>query len=340
MTRLGGGAKRSSWATFKRRLLLVRLLLRRPMSKVHLVETVQLALAHNGYPLDVDSAVKKDIEALKREFGCEIGFQRKAGLYELRTLGELAILDLTDDCFEALLFLDANFPEGDALPEFVNIRALLNQIQQLLPEERRGDFNKRSLVNLQRIATSLDQVSPQLLRKLRQAIWSQEICFDYLSNQPGVPHVWHRAAPYEIVFKPDGHAYLDAATLEIKPYDRTVRLPMATSYRLDRIVSGTLQILHTTLPPQRLGVRTYTVRYRLHPKVARRKDIAYHFPDSHVIYHEDESATVTAKATNLWQARQILFRYGSACVVEEPPELVELFKRAVREMTIAYGLQE
>lgn len=340
MTRRGGGAKRSSWATFKRRLMLVRLLLREPAGKVRLIETIQLALGDNGYPTDVDSALKKDIEALKREFGCEIGFQRKAGLYELRTLGELAILDLTDDCFEALLFLDANFPAGDALPEFVHMRALLQHIHQLLPAERRGSLDQRKLLSLQRVGTSLDRVPPQLLRTLRRAIWRQEISFEYVSNQPGAPRVWHRAAPYEIVFKPDGHAYLDAATLQTEPADATVKLPIATPYRLDRIVGETLQILPTTLPPQRLGVRTYTIRYRLHPNVARRKDIAHHFPDSQVVYHDDESATVTAKATNLWQARQTLFRYGSACVVEEPPELVELFKKAIREMTNAYSLQD
>jgi predicted DNA-binding transcriptional regulator YafY len=320
--------------------MLVRLLLREPISKVHLIEAIQLVLGDSGYPMDVDSALKKDIEALKREFGCEIGFHRKTGLYELRTLGELAILDLSDDCFEALLFLDANFPEGDALPEFVHMRALLHQIHQLLPTERRGSLDKRNLLRLQRLGTSLDRVPAQLLSTLRRAMWRQEICFEYISNQPGIPRVWHRAAPYEIVFKPDGHAYLDAATLQTEPADATITLPIATSYRLDRIADETLRILPTTLPSQRLGVRTYTIRYRLHPNVARRKDIAYHFPDSQVAYHVDESATVTAKATNLWQARQTLFRYGSACVVEEPPELVELFKKAIREMANAYDLQD
>lgn len=340
MARLGGGAKRSSWATFKRRLLLVRLLLRGPAPKAQLVEAVQLALANNGYPTDVDSALKKDIEALKREFGCEIGFQRKHGHYELRTLGELALLDLTDDCFEALLFLDANFPEGDALPELVHMRTLLNQIYQLLPEGRRGTLNKQRPVHLQRVAPSTDDVSLDLLRTLRRAIWRQEICFDYVSNQPGTPQVWHRVAPYEIIFKPDGHVYLDAATLEIKPTDSTLRLPTTTPYRLDRIVDGTVQILSSTLPPHRLGVRTYTIRYWLHPNVARRKDIAHHFSDSEIAYQDDGSAMITAKTTNLWQARQTLFRYGSACVVEEPAELVELFKKAIQEMINGYGLED
>lgn len=340
MTRLGGGAKRSSWATFKRRLLLARLLLRGPTSKADLVEAVQLALANNGYPTDVDSALKKDIEALKREFGCEIGFHRKHGHYELRTLGELALLDLTDDCFEALLFLDANFPEGDALPELVHIRTLLDQINQLLPKERRNTFTKQRPLHLQRMSASTDRVSPELLRTLRRAIRRQEVCFEYVSNQPGTPQIWHRVAPYDIIFKPNGHVYLDAATLEIKPTDPTLRLPTTTPYRLDRIVGETVQVLSSTLPPHRIGVRTYAIRYWLHPNVARRKDIAYHFPDTQVVYDDDGSAMVTAKATNLWQARQTLFRYGSACIVQEPPELVELFRKAIREMTNSYEMKE
>lgn len=338
MTRRGGGAKRSSWATFKRRLLLVSLLLRGPAAKAQLVEAIQRALGENGYPNDVDSALKKDVEALKQEFGCEIRFQRKTNRYELQTLGELAILDLSDECFEALIFLDENFPEGEALPELVHIRTLLNQICQLLPADRRNMLSKRKPLNVQRTTTPIDTFSPHLLSTLQRAIGHQEICFEYRSNKPGVPHTWHRAAPYEIAFKPDGHVYLEAATLETKPSDRTVKLPAATSYRLERIVSETLQILPSTLPSHRLGVKTYTLRYRLHPNVARRKDIAQHFPETEVVYHDDESATVTAKATNLWQVRQTLLRYGSACVVEEPPELVELFKKTLREMASEYGL--
>lgn len=338
MTRRGGGTKRSSWATFKRRLLLVRLLLRGPAPKTLLVKSVQLALDNNGYPADVDSALKKDIEALKREFGCEIGFQRKHGYYELRTLGELALLDLTDDCFEALLFLDANFPEGDVLPELVHMRTLLGQIYQLLPEERRDALNKQRPVHLQRVAPLIDDISLDLLRSLRRAIWRQEICFEYVSNQPSTPRILHRVAPYEIIFKPDGHVYLDATTLEMKPADSTIRLPTTIPYRIDRIVEGTLQILPSTLPQHRLGVQMYTIRYWLHPNVARRKDIAHHFLESRVIYQDDGSAVVTAKAMNLWQARQTLFRYGSACVVQEPPELVELFRKAIREMTVNYNL--
>ena len=62
------------------------------------------------------------------------------------------------------------------------------------------------------------------------------------------------------------------------------------------------------------------------PQVARRRDVAAYFPQTQIAYHDDGSATVTAIVTNLWQARQILLRYGDACLVHEPAELVALFR--------------
>jgi predicted DNA-binding transcriptional regulator YafY len=336
MTKLGRGAKRSSWATFKRRLLLVRLLLQQPASKAELVRAVQAKLQDNGYPNDADSALKNDFEALKREFGCEIAFDRKQSHYAIRTLGELALLDLSDDCFDALLFLDANYPQGDALPKLVHMRTLLNQIILLLPHERRQILDKR-LPLISRISASTDHISHSLLERLVGVLKRQQIAFEYRSNSTDIPQTWHRVAPYDILFKPDGHVYLDAATLEVNPSESTIVLPATTNYRLDRIIEESVKVLPSTLPPQRIGQRIYPIRYWLHPNVARRRDITAHFEDTEISYNDDGSAEVSAKATNLWQARQTLFRYGSACVVQEPPELVELFKKAIREMSENYS---
>lgn len=338
MTKLGRGDKRSSWATFKRRLLLVRLLLQQPASKIDLVRAVQARLQDNGYPSDADSALKNDIEALKREFGCEIAFERKQGHYTIRTLGELALLDLSDDCFDALLFLDANYPKGDALPALIHMRTLLNQIIQLLPEERRETLSKRQPLPISRILPSTDHISHSLLESLSEVLKRQQISFEYRSNSTETPHTWHRVAPYDILFKPDGHVYLDAATLEVNPREAKLVLPSTTNYRLDRIIEESLKVLPSTLPPQRIGQQLYSIRYWLHPNVARRKDISPHFPETEVEYNdEDGSAVVSAKTNNLWQARQTLFRYGSACIVLEPPELVDLFKKAIREMAENYA---
>ncbi len=92
------------------------------------------------------------------------------------------------------------------------------------------------------------------------------------------------------------------------------------------------------LPPQRITPPTYRIRYRLLSQVAKRRDVAAYFPETEMVYHDDGSATVTATITNLWQARQILLRYGTACVVEEPPELVELFRKTAQGLAELYDV--
>jgi hypothetical protein len=90
------------------------------------------------------------------------------------------------------------------------------------------------------------------------------------------------------------------------------------------------------LPPQRVQPRSFVLRYWLHPAVARRRDVAAYFPSTQLAYHDDGSATVMATVTNLWQTRQILLRYGDACQVLDPPELIALFRATARGLSALY----
>ena len=63
----GGGIKRSSWLTFRRRLLLVRTLLRSAASGDALITTVNAELGEQGYPDAAAAALKHDFDALKGE---------------------------------------------------------------------------------------------------------------------------------------------------------------------------------------------------------------------------------------------------------------------------------
>jgi predicted DNA-binding transcriptional regulator YafY len=38
----------------------------------------------------------------------------------------------------------------------------------------------------------------------------------------------------------------------------------------------------------------------------------------------------------LWQARQVLLRYGTGCKVLRPPELIELFRQTAQGMASLY----
>lgn len=333
-----GGTKRSSWLIFRRRLALVRTLLRGPGTRNALVVAVNDELRGEGYVGDVASAFKHDLDALKSEYACRIAYQRTLRRYALEDLGELALLDLPDGCLEALAFLETSFPEGAALPEHASIRELLDRVLLLLPAQRRDEQrSRRAVLSLQLADSPANRIAPEVLATVKRAIQQrQELRFAYRGPRADGVTTHHRVAPYAIIFRPEGHAYLDATLLEAVPSSPGAPHFAALHYRLDRIVPGSLAILPRVLPAERPQPPAYALRYRLHPTVARRRDLATHFPNSAIAYHEDGSATVIATITNLWQARQTLLRYGSACIVEAPAELVELFRAAVREMAANY----
>ncbi|NTV64289.1 MAG: WYL domain-containing protein [Oscillochloris sp.] len=340
MSQRGGGVKRSSWLIFRRRLLVVRLLLRGPHTKEALVAAVQQDMRGEGYIGHAASAFKKDLDALKQEYGCKIRFCRSRNVYTLDDLGELALFDLPDTCLEALAFLDASFPQGAAIPEHAYIRDLLNRVDLLLPEARRQcQPGQRQKVSLRMPETAAESIDPRVIKTAKRAAeLGQELRFAYRSNSPDGTISTYRVAPYEVFFHPDGHCYLDATLLEANPRDSDGHIPAAMHYRIDRIIAPSIEILPTKLPPQRIQPPTYQVRYWLHPNVARRRDVAAHLPQTQIVYQDDGSAMVSATTSNLWQARQTLLHYGSACRVLDPPELVALFQKAIREMAQLYEI--
>jgi predicted DNA-binding transcriptional regulator YafY len=333
-----GGTKRSSWLTFRRRLLLVRLLLRGPASSAELQAAVQAELGEEGYPPAAAAALKHDLDALKQEYGCTISFRRATGHYALDDLGELALLDLPDECLEALTFLEASFPIGAALPEHAHIREVLERVVKLLPAPRRAERQQRAALRLQIVGEAPGRIDPGVLARVRRAVEQrQELLFDYRSSFDAEQPRRHHVAPYGVFFRPEGHGYLDATLLDVTPAG-SESMHAAIDYRLDRIVAGSVVVLPTRLPPARPLPPSYRLRYRLLPVVARRRDVASYFPETRFDYHEDGSATVTATVSNLWQARQILLRYGSACQVLEPPELVALFRATAEGLARMYGV--
>jgi len=318
-------------------LLLVRLLLRSPANSAALIAAAQRELGDEGYPPAAAAALKHDFDALKAEYGCRIVYRHAVRAYVLEELGELALLDLSEPAMEALAFLDASFPHGTGLPELTNVRTLLDQISRLLPAQRQEQHQQqRAAARLRLPESGSLHIDSAVLTAIKRAIDERrELEFQYLSTFDTSNARRHRVAPYGIFFRPEGHVYLDATLLEVTPAGGEI-IHAAIDYRLDRIVSGSAQVLPSMLPPTRLTPRTYRLRYHLVPVVARRRDVAAYFPDTEIRYHQDGSATVTATMTNLWQARQILLRYGDACRVTEPPELVALFRRTAEGLSSTY----
>lgn len=332
-----GGRRRSSRLAFRRRLLLLRLLLRYARTKEELIAAVQEELGTDGYPMAAESALKHDLDTLKTEYDCRIRYHAQIQCYVLEDLGYMALLDIPEDCLETLAFLEVSFSHGSDLPEYTNIRLLLERVMLMLSPNRRQEYERRNtIVKQQLVGTVPTQINADVLLKIRRAISKrQEVEFDYLSTFDRDTPRRHRVAPYAIFFRPEGHGYLDATLLDVKPRLReTIHAPI--SYRLNRIIPGSVKILPNMLPPERISPRRYRLRYWLAPVVARRRDMAIYFPNTHITFHQDESATVTATITNLWQARQILLRYGTACQVLEPPELRELFRETAKGLSEIY----
>ncbi|NTU84217.1 MAG: WYL domain-containing protein [Chloroflexales bacterium] len=326
-----------SWLTFRRRLLLVRSLLRGPATSVELIADIDAELGDQGYPEAAAAALKHDFDALKGEYGCQIVYDRQTRYYHLADLGELALLDLPDPCMEALAFLEASFPEGSGLPEHTNLRELLERVVLLLPPARQAEHRRRRSTIRLGVGRGASRIDPDTLTIIKYAVEERrELIFDYLSTFDAEQPRRHRVAPYGITFRPEGHGYLDATVLEVTPKGGET-IHAAIDYRLDRIVPGTAVVLPTGLPPIRVSPPTYTLCYTLVPQVARRQDIAAYFPNTQITYHDDGSAEVTATVSNLWQARQILLRYGDACHVHEPVELVALFRKTAQGLSKLYG---
>ena len=67
-----------------------------------------------------------------------------------------------------------------------------------------------------------------------------------------------------------------------------------------------------------------------------RNGVSRHFDAQHVDLHADGSATVTARITDLFDARRILLSYGENCTVLEPPELVKQMRTVAADFSRKY----
>jgi predicted DNA-binding transcriptional regulator YafY len=328
------GTKRSSRDAFRRRLLLLRRLMVGQQTREQLIKAAREEIHDDIYPAAPGEALKHDLNELRSQYGCEIEY--RAPYYQLKSLGDLALLDLPDYTLQSLKFLEASFPGGSEVPEHANVRELIDRLLMLMTPDRVREYQTASSPQKLQVGLGTGKLDPQVLNDVRRAVRQRrELEFRYVGLRDDEPRQ-HRVAPYAIVTRSEGHAYLDATVLEIVP--RQMDTPyQVIDYRLDRIVPGSVRILPTVLPPERRTPPRYVLHYRLVPAIARRRDVAAYFSDTVITYLPDGSAEVSAVTSNLWQARQILLRYGDGCTVTAPEELVELFRSTARGLGRNYG---
>ncbi|ABU58754.1 helix-turn-helix transcriptional regulator [Roseiflexus castenholzii] len=328
-----GGDKRSSLLIHRRRLFLIRRLIRGSATAEELINeanTTFTDVPEGIYPADASAALRRDIAALRVEYGCAIE-RDDDGVYTLKSPGSLALIDLPDHEIEAVAFLLDVYRESD-LPIAAPIGTFLARIGALMPEDRQNRLNSLTASpKVERPYAPIEGVT-EMMRALKGVLRKREVEFDYRSpHTPDGAALHHRVAPLEFVYR-EGHTYLDAFCLAS---DVPELVGQFVFYRLNRIVASSLRRLPQAL---RRDYRrpTYALRYRLAPAVARQRDVAKWFPETEIDYAADGSATVTAVTNDLWRAHQILMRYREHCRVIEPAPLIEMMRASIERMAALY----
>ncbi len=203
------------------------------------------------------------------------------------------------------------------IPYAYDIQELFSFLLSRLPEEQqRAVVEQRRALNIDLSErTDYSALDPATLTEIERAILrGQQLAFAYRSPGKG-QEVRHVIEPQPLRYK-DGHVYLHGWSID---YEKELR------FRLDYILPGTAKMLRKTVMRTRPAARTYVLCYHLTPIIAR-NSVSQHFPEQRVDSHPDGSATITAKIGDLFEARQILLRYGENCIVESPPELLKLMQ--------------
>lgn len=303
---------------FRRRLALLALLDRSPRPYHEIVASLDQQQLFYYDPHEDKATIARlqryqfryDLRTLK-QVGYSIVFDRASKCYcwhnspfglsfNLLQLNAFALLCDT--------FATATIPYAD------DVRKLLMFLIERLPPEQKKVMNNQCRVfsiNLHE-TTDYRNTDPKTLQEIEKAIQrTQQLEFVYRASYKGEERL-HVIEPKPLVFK-DGHVYL---------HGRAVEGNKELHFRLDHIVPGTARMRHNKFNHARPYTRSYLLRYRLSPVLAR-NGVSNHFPDERQVeMHADGSATVTARIDNLFEARRILFSYGINCVVLEPPELL------------------
>jgi len=318
---------------------MVRRLMRGPATWHQLVEAALAAEGEDAYGRAEGQRLRRrfdeDLVRLRSQLGVNIRSDRSTNLYSLRDVGR-GLLDLPDDCLDALVFLYDTF--GPESPGAEGVTRLLDTLVSYLPEERQAYVQRRRAI----LSVDLRQLDEQgldstVFQLVQRAVRERRLLrFGYLSPRHDLPTPrFHLVEPYGLVFQ-HGHYYL-------KGYSRLCNSPLGDfphlgyfRFRLRYILPDSVEVLPDKLPPGPRRQRTYTLRYELYGPLAR-ADVSQHF-DEMAVERDEEAGVVRVTATidDPFEAVQTLLRYGRNCRVLEPYEVVRAIQEHVAGMAKMY----
>jgi len=319
---------------FRRRLLILTRLHIRPHGYNELQTIIADAELSDPVADDDPSAAKRrqdiwhdDVEAL-RAVGYTIDYDHDHRT-DLYTWADSPFgLALTDAQLLAFGIVRDTFADTTML-HHAEIHDLLTTLLARLPSAQRAHLTRKRRpyqVNL-RETTDYRSADPATVQTIERAIENgQQLEIRYVSSNDGLERT-HTVEPRPLIYKA-GHVYLPVYNLILSK-----RLEL----RLDGIVPGSARGLPQRAQPSRPPGRSYLLRYRLSPIIARRRPVSENFPGQQVEYHSDGAATVTAQISDLFAARRLLLAYGENCHVLSPPELIDDLRRTIAALHQHYS---
>ena len=315
---------RSSHLAFERALAMLGRLLEGDATRDELIAHTQ-AMVEDAYECSPFDSFARDLRLL-RNLGFHIRFSRAQKVYKIEKLDHPALqLHLSKPALEALALLKATFQD---LPHQDRVQALVQEIEARLPAATRARPEREPLPRLAFQPADAWEKHKDNLSVVERAMERHQLLeFLYLSprHPEGTEPKLHQVEPYNLEYR-DGHLYFEGYNLKTdKVY----------SYRVDRLVPGTVKLLPDMFVPRQKTTPLITIRYQLSAEIAR-FGASIRFRNQREERQPDGSVVVTAEANNLFEATRKLLRYGSCCRVLEPPELVELMRTEAVKLAALY----
>lgn len=309
-------------------LVILQRLQQGPASKGELIKAVLKVIPDAYDPVNDqarDSSFECDLKTLRYRLEADIACDRATNLYSLRDPGPFSRLAFSDDALASLAFLFSSFDIEGAIGDLA--RPFLQAVQSVLTAEQAQRLEHHSsLLHLK--LQNLDQtiIAPIVWKRVNYAVSNRHVLrFKYRSTRPEEPSpLTHIVEPYDPARFHGGHFELRAYCRHCADSDgRTNTYTGWTRYRLDRILSDSIEVLPETLRLSQRKKPLFSLRYLVSPTLVR-GGISRHFEDMRIEGPDENGwAVVTGKTTDLFEAERIFLAYGQHCIVLEPPELVK-----------------
>lgn len=339
------GNRESSWLAARRCLAILRRLQEGPASKNDLIAAVLVAEGADAYGApdtsraDITKRFENDKLRLNNQLRTPIQYDSTAGGYVIAER-ERPLLNLPDSHIETLAYLADTFQPDS--PHASEVHQLIDQLMDWLPPERQKLFNRLSgqqpIADL-RLRDS-EEIAPDVWDTVLEA-WQahQELQFDYRSSQHADRLArQHHAQPWDLYFTDRGHWHLRGFCLFNDGPNGPWHPNDYISYRLSRIVSGSVQILPRKLPGVRPNGRLRDVIFELAPTVARfgvsmRKEL---HGEPRITPVDEDWVRVEGKTHDVFNLSRNLLYYGKNCRVLGGPELLREMRDLVQGLAEVY----